>query len=72
MPTQQLDDVSVSWFCPIPDIPALTFYSASKWSYVICLSNVICQDIIWNVNLFLQYIVSSDSQSLLYVIFFSC
>lgn len=28
---------------------------------------IICQDIIWNVNLFLQYTVSSESQLLLYI-----
>lgn len=71
--TQQLDDISVSWRCIIPDIPALAFYSGSKRSHVICLHlgilplYIICQDIIWNVNLFLQYTVSSESQSLLYI-----
>lgn len=47
--TQQLDDISVSWHCVIPDIPVLTFYSGSKQSYVICLSQYIktlFQDII--------------------------
>lgn len=71
--TQQLDDISVSWRCIIPDIPVLAFYSGSKRSHVICLHlgmlplYIICQDIIWNVNLFLQYTVSSESQSLLYI-----
>lgn len=34
----QLDDIIVGWHCNIRDIPALTFYSGSKQSYVIFFS----------------------------------
>lgn len=72
MPTQQLDDISVSWHCIIPDIPALAFNTESKQSHVIFFSRYITslckmsRHYISNVNIFLQYAASRKLSSLLY------